>query len=113
MYVAVILTSTMTYVAVSANQRTQNHKFYLWRQNLWECIRGRATKTDRRYPLVNLYHIILLKNGSMTMSKLEISFMHSVRTCCTRITIFKHGRYSYQSNVFIQHGRFDLLLDES
>ena len=31
----------------------------------------------------------------MNNSKLEISFMYSVPTCCTRIaSSFKHGRYS-------------------
>jgi len=30
-----------------------------------------------------------------------------------RITIFKYGRYSYRSDTFIQHMRFDLLLENS
>ena len=41
-------------------------------------------------------------------------FMHLFSTCCTRITnIFKHGRYSNRSNEYIQHGRFDLRLENS
>jgi len=56
---------------------------------------------------------MVMRDVSVTISKLGSSFMHRVRTCCTRITIFKHGRYSYQSNAFIQHGRFHLLLDIS
>jgi len=56
---------------------------------------------------------MIMKDGSATMFKLGSSFMHLVRTCCTRITIFKQGRYSYRGNAFIQHGRFDLLLENS
>ena len=48
----------MTYVAVSANQRTQNRKYYLWRQTSWDCIRGRAMKSYPRYLLVNVYQTI-------------------------------------------------------
>jgi len=48
-----------------------------------------------------------MKDVSVTIFKLGSSFMHHVRTCCTRI------RYSYWSDVFIQHERFDLLLDNS
>ena len=73
-------------------------------------------KTDPRYLLVNLYQTILkvrLWKMIVTIFKLGSSLMHPVRMCCTRITIFKHGRYSYQSNAFIQHGRFDLLLDKT
>jgi len=44
----------MTFVAVSANQRSQ----HMWRQNLWECTTGCARKTDPRYLLVNLYQTI-------------------------------------------------------
>jgi len=55
---------------------------------------------------------MVMKDGSVTDFKLESSFMYLFPTCCTRITnIFKHGRYSYRSNAFIQHGRFDLLLE--
>jgi len=55
-----------------------------------------------------------MEDGSATHFKLVILFMQLVSTCCTRITnIFKHDRYSYRSNAFKQHGRFDLLLDNS
>jgi len=55
---------------------------------------------------------MVMEDGGVTCFKLESVFIHPVPTCCTRITnIFKHGPYSYRSNAFIQHGRFDLLLD--
>jgi len=41
---------------------------------------------------------MVMKDGDVTLFKLGGSFMHTV-------TIFKHGRYSYRSNAFIQHGR--------
>jgi len=28
----------MTFVAVSANQKTQAHKYYRWSQSLWGCL---------------------------------------------------------------------------
>ena len=57
---------------------------------------------------------MVMEDGCATNLKLESSFMHPVSTCCTRITnIFKHGQYSNQTNAFIQHGRFDLLLENS
>ena len=48
----------MTYVAVSANQRTHNHNYYMWRQSLREGMKVRAMKTDPRYLLVNLYQTV-------------------------------------------------------
>jgi len=51
---------------------------------------------------------MVIEDGSATNFKLGSLFMHPFSTCCTRITtIFKHCRYSNQSNAFIQHGRFD------
>jgi len=108
----------MTYVAVSANQRTHHIMYYLWRQSLWECMRGRVMKTAPRYLLVNLYQTIpkvwLSKMVVWQSFKLGSLFMYPVPTCCTRITnIFKHGRYSYRSDAYLQRGRFDLLLENS
>jgi len=57
---------------------------------------------------------MIMEDGCVTHLKLGSLFMHHVPTCCTSITnLFKHGRYSYQSNAFIQHGRSDLLLGNS
>jgi len=42
---------------------------------------------------------MVIKDRSVIYFKLGSSFMHFVRTCCTRITIFKHGRYAYRSNL--------------
>jgi len=48
----------------------------------------------------------------VTKFKLGSLFMHPVLTCYTRITIiFKQGQYSFRSNAFIQHERFDLPLE--
>jgi len=90
----------MTYVAVLANQRTQNHTYYLWRQNLWERIRGRAMNTDLDtycWFISDHYKSTVITDGSVTIFKLGSSSIHPVRTYCTRITIFKHCRYSYRS----------------
>jgi len=106
------------YLAVSANQRAQHHKYYLWWQNLWECIRGRVMKTDPRYLLVDLCQTIS-KVWSWKMLvwqclSLEVHSCILFSRRCTRITMFKHGRYSYRcNNACIQHGRFGLLLDDS
>jgi len=54
--------------------------------------------------------MVMKDGGSVTIFKLGSSLMHALRTCCTRIPIFKHGRYTDRSNAFIQHRRFDLLL---
>ena len=54
---------------------------------------------------------MVMKYGSVAIFKMGSSFMHCVRTCCTRIMVFKYGRYSHRSDAFIQPGRFDLLLD--
>jgi len=48
----------MTYVAVPVNQRTHNQNHYMWRQMLWECMKGRAMKTDPRYLVVTFYQTI-------------------------------------------------------
>jgi len=57
---------------------------------------------------------MVMEGASVTNFELGSSFMHSVPTRCTRITnIFKHGRYPYRSNAFLQHRRFDLLLESS
>ena len=51
-------------------------------------------------------------DGGVTHFKLGSLCMHPFPTCCTRITnMFKHGRYSNRSNVFKQHERFVLLLE--
>ena len=50
---------------------------------------------------------MIMEDGA-TNFMLGSLFMHPVSMCCTRITnSFKHGRYSYPSNAFIQHGRFN------
>jgi len=55
---------------------------------------------------------MVMEDGCVTNFKLGSLFMHPVSTCYTMITnIFKHGRYFNQSNAFIQHMRFDLLLE--
>jgi len=47
-----------------------------------------------------------MEDGVVTES-LSWEVMRLVPVCCTRITtIFKHDRYSYRSNAFIQHGSF-------
>jgi len=57
---------------------------------------------------------MFMEDGGVTNVKLGSLFMHPVSTCCTRINnMFKQGRYSNQSNVFIQHRKFDLLLENS
>jgi len=57
---------------------------------------------------------MVMEDGSVTTFKLGSSFIHSVPTCCMKVTdMFKHRRYSNRSNAFIQHGRIDLLLDKS
>jgi len=55
---------------------------------------------------------MVMEDGGVTNFKLGSLFIYPVPTGCTSITnIFKHGWYSYRSNEFIQHGRFDLLLE--
>jgi len=55
---------------------------------------------------------MVMEDGGATHFNLGSLFLHSVLTCCTRITnIFKHGRYSNRCNAFIQHGKIDLLLE--
>jgi len=55
-----------------------------------------------------------MEDGGATIFKLGSLFMHPFSTCCTMITnSFKHGRYSNQSSAFLQHGRFDLQLENS
>jgi len=55
---------------------------------------------------------MVMEDGGATYLQPGCLFMHPFPTCCKRITnIFKHGRYSKQSNSFIQLGRFDLLLE--
>jgi len=57
---------------------------------------------------------MVMEDGGVTHFKLLSVLMQPFPTCCTRITnIFKQGRYSYWSNAFIQHRRFDLLLENS
>jgi len=57
---------------------------------------------------------MVMEDGGATHFNLGCLFMHPVSTCCTRITnIFKHGRYSNRSKAFLQHGRFDLRLENS
>jgi len=57
---------------------------------------------------------MVMEDGGATKFKLGCLFMQPVLTCCTRITtIFLHCRYPNRSNAFIQHGRFDLLLENS
>ena len=53
-----------------------------------------------------MYHVAATVTPGLLYTS---SFMHSVRTCCTRTTILKHGRYVYPIYAFIQRGRFDLL----
>ena len=53
-----LCTAGMTYLAVSTNQRAHYHTYYLWIQNVWDCIRGRAMNNDPRFLLVNLYQTI-------------------------------------------------------
>jgi len=55
---------------------------------------------------------MVMEDGGVTHLKLGSLFMHPVPTYFTRITnMFKHGRYSNRSNEIIQHGRFDLWLE--
>jgi len=54
---------------------------------------------------------MVTEDGGVTSFKLRSLFMQPVRMCCT--DIFKHGQYSYLSNAFIQHGKFDLLVENS
>jgi len=77
-------------------------------------MKGRTVKTDSRY-LLSYYVRRILKYGyGVTHFKLGSLLMHPVPTCCRRIMgIFKQGQYSYRCNAFIQHGRFDLLLEKS
>ena len=100
-------------VAVSANQRTQTHicedRVY---QGVWEGLPWRLTLNT--YWLKYQIKSMVMEDGCTTNVKLGSSIIHPVPTCCMRITnIFKHGRYSYWRNAFIQHGRFDLLLENS
>jgi len=81
-------------------------------------MKGRAMKTDPLYLLVNSYQTISkVWLWKMTMRQIlswEVYSCILYSASCTRITnIFKHVRYSNRSNAFIQHGRFDLLLENS
>ena len=80
-----------------------------------EFMKGHAMKTDPRYILVSLYQTITkLWLCKMVMLQILSFFMRPFTTCCTRIThLFKQGRYSYRSNARIQHGKFDLRLENS
>jgi len=56
---------------------------------------------------------MVMKDVGVTGFKRECLLMQPVSACCTRITnIFKNG-YCNRNNTFIQHGRFDLLLENS
>ena len=77
------------------------------------CIRYRLNTgrwlADRRQPWSKA-----MEDGGATHFKLGSLFMLPFSSCCTRITnSFKHGRYSNRSNAFIQHGRFDLRMENS
>jgi len=53
-----------------------------------------------------------IEDGGATIFKLGRLFKLPFSMCCTRTTnSFKHGWYSNWSNVFIQHMRFALLLE--
>ena len=74
-------------------------------------------KTDPRYLLVNLYQTItklwLWKNLVRHILSSEVYSASCFNVLHEDHELFKQGRYSNRSNAFIQHGRFDLLLENS
>ena len=79
------------------------------------CMKGRAMKTDPRYLLANLYQTI----SKVWLLKMVVRQILSWEVyACINVLHEDHEdyqtrRYSNPSYAFIQHGRFDLRLENS
>ena len=70
----------------------QTHKYYLWRQSLWEYMRGRVMKTDPQYILA-LFVITWHVNPSISQFNNSVYWIHEwlVNVCIQK----RHCIYRY------------------